>query len=31
MNHPFMTGMAEGLADGGVSVLRFSYPLRRIL
>ena len=26
MTHPFMTGAAEGLADGGVSVLRFNFP-----
>lgn len=26
MNHPFMTGAAEGLASGGVSVLRFNFP-----
>ncbi len=26
MNHPFMTGATEGLAAGGVSVLRFNFP-----
>jgi predicted alpha/beta-hydrolase family hydrolase len=26
MAHPFMSGAAEGLADGGVSVLRFNFP-----
>lgn len=26
MNHPFMAGAAAGLADGGVSVLRFNFP-----
>jgi len=26
MMDPFMTGAAEGLADGGVSVLRFNFP-----
>ena len=26
MHHPFMTGAAEGLAAGGVSVLRFNFP-----
>ncbi len=26
MIHPFMAGAAEGLADGGVSVLRFNFP-----
>lgn len=26
MNHPFMTGVAEALAAGGVSVLRFNFP-----
>jgi predicted alpha/beta-hydrolase family hydrolase len=26
MTHPFMTGAAEGLAEGGVSVLRFNFP-----
>lgn len=26
MNHPFMTGVAEGLVSGGVSVLRFNFP-----
>jgi uncharacterized protein len=26
MRHPFMTGVAEGLAAGGLSVLRFNFP-----
>jgi uncharacterized protein len=26
MNHPFMTGVAEGLESDGVSVLRFNFP-----
>lgn len=26
MQHPFMTGLAEGFAAGGVSVLRFNFP-----
>jgi len=26
MHHPFMTGVAEGLGSGGVSVLRFNFP-----
>ena len=26
MTHPFMAGVAEGLAAGGVSVLRFNFP-----
>jgi predicted alpha/beta-hydrolase family hydrolase len=26
MEHPFMTGAAEGLAEGGVSAMRFNFP-----
>ena len=26
MTHPFMEGVARGLADGGLSVLRFNFP-----
>jgi uncharacterized protein len=26
MRHPFMTGVAEGLTAGGLSVLRFNFP-----
>jgi uncharacterized protein len=26
MEHPFMTGAAEGLVDGGVSAFRFNFP-----
>lgn len=26
MDHPFMAGVAEGLAAGGLSVLRFNFP-----
>jgi uncharacterized protein len=26
MEHPFMTGVAEGLVDGGVSAFRFNFP-----
>jgi len=26
MTHPFMEGVALGLADGGISVLRFNFP-----
>lgn len=26
MDHPFMAGIADGLASGGVSVLRFNFP-----
>ena len=26
LNHPFMAGVAEGLAAGGVSALRFNFP-----
>ncbi len=26
MSHPFMTGLAEGLTAGGLSVLRFNFP-----
>jgi uncharacterized protein len=26
MSHPFMTGVADGLAAGGISVLRFNFP-----
>ena len=26
MRHPFMTGVAEGLSAGGLSVLRFNFP-----
>jgi uncharacterized protein len=26
MEHPFMTGAAEGLAEGGISAMRFNFP-----